>query len=239
MPDHNFTYMHCSTSTASTAQLLPPNCYTMPSVISPFFVAGSPPPPSPIPTCQANLADFARPVVLIAHTTLFPRVTARRNGIVHVAAPPNPRRSSSHAGRAPPASIGQGQFIPGPMIAIQKTASACDTDSDLTSISGSSSDRSSPTPTPAPAPAPSRIVCKPRGEVGRPGRGGYSLKNAVDFKESTLRTIQVCRASPSPSHTFNLVSLRNMFSSCVTSILIPARVSKLKMRTESGKYATR
>jgi hypothetical protein len=179
----------------------------MPSVISPFFVAGSPPPPFPIPTCQANLADFARPVVLIAHTTLSPRATARRNGIIHVAAPPNPRRSSSRAGRAPPASIGQGQFIPGPTIAIQKTALACDTDSDLTSISGSPSDRSSPTPTPtpAPAPAPGRLVCKPRGEVGRPGRGGYTLEKAVSIDSRTFRAIRVCRVLPSPFHTLNLV----------------------------------
>ena len=190
---HNYS-LHCTTI-ARTAQ--PPTFYTMPSDISPFFEAGSPPPPFPIPTCQTNLADFISPVVHLAHTVLTPRTKARHNGIVHVFSPPNPGRSS-HAGRALPAVIGQGQFIPKTIERTPTATSAEGTDSDLTSLSESSSNRS--TPTPAPASAPGRLVCKPKGEVGHPGRGGYTLKKAVDFDSGTLRKIQVCRTLPLPSH---------------------------------------
>jgi hypothetical protein len=256
------TVLHIQTILHNQLPLL--TCYTMHAIDSFFFKAGNPPPTFPIPTLHTML-EFPPRVVPIAHTILSPRSVARRNAIVRVAVLSNSRRSSSPAARAPgrsssPAAhapgrssspvacapgrayINRGRFSPGPVITIQRrpaSTSGYDTDSDLTSISGVSPNLFMPDDAPAPAPVPGELMSKPKGEVGRPGRGGYTLEKAVDFNSRTFRAIRVCRALFLPCHIFNRVPFRNACTSCVTSILIPARVSNFKTRTDSGKYATR
>jgi hypothetical protein len=186
---------------------LPLTCYTMYPVDYPFFEGGDPPPTFPIPALHTRL-DLPPRVVLIAHTILSPRSVARRNAIVRVAAPPDSRRSSSPAARAPGrATINRCRFSPEPVTTIQSTpasTSGYDTDSDLTSNSGASSNHLTPDSAPARG-APGELKSKPKGEVGRPGRGGYTLEKAVDFNSRTFRAIRVRRFLPSPSHTLNLV----------------------------------
>jgi hypothetical protein len=221
----------------------PLTSYTMFPVVFPFFEGVDPPPTFPIPTLHTRL-DLPHRVVLIAHSILSPRSVARRNAIVHVAPPTDSRRSSSPAARAPDrAAINHGRFSPEPepVTTIQSTpasTSGYDTDSDLTSISGVSSNHITPDSTPTRR-APSKLKSKPKGEVGRPGRGGYTLSKAVHFDARTLGAIRVCRVLPSPSHSLSLIPFRNACTSCAKSFLIPARVSNLKMRTDSGKYGTR
>lgn len=43
-----------------------------------------------------------------------------------------------------------------------------------------------------PSPSSTRLVVKPKGEVGRPGRNGYSLSVVLGWEKSIYLKVQVC-----------------------------------------------
>jgi hypothetical protein len=178
----------------------------MPSAVSPFFQARGPPLPFTIPTCQTNLSNLAPRVSLIAQSILAPRLARRRNAIVRTAISSNPRalgpiaRSPSPVARSPSpvarvpspvahASTSLFPFVPEPET-LQRASSPSTSDSslsDLTSLPDLPSNRATP------APDPNRPVPKPRGEAGRPNRGGYNLEIAVGWSSREFRTLKVRR----------------------------------------------
>jgi len=148
--------------------------------ISPFFQSIPTLPTLPILLAHTELAKAPTPGALIGQQEIGP-VRQKSGRSVHFTPYPKPsskqstRQSSPHHHSSPQVS-GRSQRP----VAREATP---DSESDLTSISGSyesEQDEES-----------DGLVLKPDGEAGRPGRGGYNLEEAMQWKGKDYKQFKV------------------------------------------------
>ena len=131
----------------------------------PFYEPGAPPPPLPLLTAQTNLLDNPfRPTTLI-NTEPLPQSGAMR---VNQRACQRKVQVAPHTHSAP---------------TLESSSDSPASDSSESESSGSSESESSD--------STDGTIPKPPGEVGRPGRGGYTLDDALDWNPKAFKKLKV------------------------------------------------
>ncbi|TDL19962.1 hypothetical protein BD410DRAFT_841729 [Rickenella mellea] len=154
-----------------------------PNSVPVFYEPGLPPPTLPLLLCQTTVS-IVYPLPTITASQDIPVLSEKANGKrVERAA----RRASPYP--TPPVRTRTVSFISSP------TDGAESDTSDLTHLFDELDSRASTEPphasTSTAAERTTDAICKPGGEVGRPGRGGYNLKKAmIGWRERELKALK-------------------------------------------------
>jgi hypothetical protein len=148
---------------------------------TPFYEPGAPPPPLPLLTAQTDLFyNPLRPTALV-NTEILPKgglAPATHPARVTHAVPANQIMQQRHV-KIPSNTRG-----PSPLSDITSSEHSLDSDASESSDSElSESDCSTD--------LDDTTIPKPPGEVGRPGRGGYTLELALDWNLKALKKLKV------------------------------------------------
>lgn len=181
--------------------------------VAPFFEPGAPPPPLPLLTAHTDLLYDAPPLPTItAHEELpsFRRLkTPPRNPSPHTTPY---ARSARVSFRSPTPS--QGDQVAKPVLTCKEkvpTSSRASTPTptrnhgsralsqspngaESSDLEGSMSELSSD----ADCGSDDDKISKPEGEPGRPGRGGYNLEAAMNWRPKSFKKLKVCYPSSLP-----------------------------------------
>ena len=154
--------------------------------ISPFFTPGAPPPTLPIPIAQTEIGRILSPGKLLAEEQIGPKSKARRN----IGARFSPyqqakvTRFERHRSQTPAKT--------------SCAAIASDAES-----KGSSDDDDDDD-------GDNKLIPKPEGEAGRPGRGGYNLEDKLGWRRKEFQQIKVCDRYMFSSKSVHLLFHRTM-----------------------------
>lgn len=134
---------------------------------SPFYEPGAPPPPLPLLTAQTDLIDNPLRPLRLTNAEPLPRSgTARATTSAH----PRLTKVTSSRCTSPPSDSSSDPNLSESGSDISELS-----DSDSSSDSGSADVK----------------IPKPPGEAGRPGRGGYTLEEALDWNSKTFKKLKV------------------------------------------------
>ena len=136
--------------------------------ISPYFEPGAPPPTLPILVAQTEIGNAPTPGKLVAQEEIGSGPTVGRL--------PYPKRHTTPS-HFPLRSSTPKLKITSKSVSLDVESKNSDSDSSLSSLSDSESDDD-------------RLIPKPEGEAGRPGRGGYNLENTLAWEGKDYRKMK-------------------------------------------------
>jgi hypothetical protein len=170
--------------------------------ISPFFTPGAPPPTLPIPIAQTEIGRILSPGKLLAEEQIGPKSKARRN----IGARFSPyqkakvTRFERHRSQTPAktscAAIASDAESKGSSDESSSDDDDYDDDDDGDGEDDDDGDN--------------KLIPKPEGEAGRPGRGGYNLEDKLGWRRKEFQQIKVCDRYMFSSKSVHLLFHRTM-----------------------------